>query len=1168
MPLASLKLTVTLFALALLLVLAGTLAQVEADIWDAVGRYFRSWYCWLELRTFYPMFRMFPDFAEKVRDVSPRIGIWFPGGLTIGSLMFANLLAAHALRFKLQATGLRLISGCVATAVGALSTLMIIKSGHNESGLQEASVSWDGLWNGLRWLVGVMVVLNAAAIFIRRRQNTAEALILTGTLGVLAAALGWLIFGAGQPFSAPTMRILWQLLKAESAALLLVPGFVLLFRKRAGIVLLHVGVGLVMVNEIVVATTHVETRMSFFEGQTVNYSEDIRQTDLVLIGGPDPQFDDVITVPVSRLAAVAGSDQKISDELLPFDIQVVDFMKNSRPSASVESGNPATTGAGLDMSVKSVPPVAGTDSDGGIDLHSAYIRLFDRKTGAELGTYLASVWPDLEPNSGIRPNLVSDSDNADWRISMRFRRYEKPYSVTLIDTIRTDYVGTATPMDYRSIVRLVDPSRNVDLERPIWMNNPLRYAGDTFYQSGHMVAGGREQSVLSVVQNTGWMIPYVSCMVVGTGMLMQFWLTLVRFLGRSRTRTQAVRQDSLIEKLFPWGMALVMALYFVSKARMPSYPDGTPDLNQFGKLPVIYEGRSQPLDTVARNSLRILTGRDSFYSPDRTKKVAAIEWMFDLMTDMKRANRHRVIKIDHPQIRDALKLSLREGHCYSMDEIQENLIELKDDLESAQQKDPKDRTAEERKLFDLLNKVELYRTLGLALAVPEINQSSFEEDLQFAVTMGIELQRKQAPRLVPPINGIPQLENEWLVVPLAASIMAVPRESTGLDIAPARLMVEILAAGSGDGTSNGTEFNRKVKEYQNWLKDYEQTLKKDPPKDARVQTLNLPRTGFEAFFNQFAPFWYATFTYLFAFVLAAAALLGWSRPLNRAAFFVIVTTLVVHTFALEGRIYISGRPPVTNLYSSAVFIGWGCVIMGLIFESLYKLGIGNLLASVLGAATLGISTVLETDGDTFKVLQAVLDTQFWLATHVTCITLGYSTTFLAGTLGLVYVLAGLLTPWLGSPDPQAADQKLSSPLGKELARMIYGTVCFGIFFSFVGTVLGGLWADDSWGRFWGWDPKENGALMIVLWNALLLHARWGRLVDDRGLAVLAIGGNIVTSWSWFGVNELGVGLHSYGFTEGVWAALCLFWVSQAGIMGAGLIPRRYWRSFRKQQTAA
>jgi hypothetical protein len=128
--------------------------------------------------------------------------------------------------------------------------------------------------------------------------------------------------------------------------------------------------------------------------------------------------------------------------------------------------------------------------------------------------------------------------------------------------------------------------------------------------------------------------------------------------------------------------------------------------------------------------------------------------------------------------------------------------------------------------------------------------------------------------------------------------------------------------------------------------------------------------------------------------------------------------------------------------------------------------------------------------------------------------------------------------------------------------MVYAIVCFATLFSFVGTVLGGIWADQSWGRFWGWDPKENGALLIVIWNALILHARWGNLVGDRGIMNLAVFGNIVTSFSWFGVNMLGIGLHSYGFMDAAFKWLMIFIGSQVFIILVGFLPLGLWRSFR------
>src|SRR5262249_16030327 len=143
----------------------------------------------------------------------------------------------------------------------------------------------------------------------------------------------------------------------------------------------------------------------------------------------------------------------------------------------------------------------------------------------------------------------------------------------------------------------------------------------------------------------------------------------------------------------------------------------------------------------------------------------------------------------------------------------------------------------------------------------------------------------------------------------------------------------------------------------------------------------------------------------------------------------------------------------------------------------------------------------------------------------------YGATFVAGLLGAGLILAGVFTP------------KLDRGLFRTLGQILYGVLCFATLFSFVGTVLGGIWADQSWGRFWGWDPKEKGALLIVLMNALILHARWAGLVQQRGMAVLAVPGNIIVLWSWFGVNMLGLGLHSYGFIAST------FW----GMIGADVV---------------
>lgn len=249
----------------------------------------------------------------------------------------------------------------------------------------------------------------------------------------------------------------------------------------------------------------------------------------------------------------------------------------------------------------------------------------------------------------------------------------------------------------------------------------------------------------------------------------------------------------------------------------------------------------------------------------------------------------------------------------------------------------------------------------------------------------------------------------------------------------------------------------------------------------------------EFFFNNLQPFLHALIMYVCAFVLAAGAMLTlrlWPRgseTLRRSAFYIAVLALIVHTAGLLLRMWLERRPPVTNLYSSAIFIGWAVAVLGVVLERVYRVGIGVAAAALIGFMTLIIAHNLALGGDTMEMMRAVLDSNFWLTSHVITITLGYAGMYVAGFLGIVYVLVGVSTPLLGlrlTAEGQAetvaaerdslsggASLATTNTIHKALGRMVYGTICFAALFSFVGTVLGGIWADQSWGRFWGWGPE-------------------------------------------------------------------------------------------------
>jgi len=1136
--LASLRLTVALFAAAIVLVFAGTLAQVDKEIWQVMNEYFRTFFAWIDFQVFFPK-SFFSGEAPHVPG-----GMYFPGGWTIGGLMGINLLAAHLLRFKVQAQGTRLWAGVGVIAAGIALTWLVVMGGSGKDTVEGGgALDWSALWIALKWsLVGVWMVGIYLLTKFDPKQTIARWSVAAGctTLGAVILWVFWA--GEGAALGDSSMRILWQLIKGGLASLLLLAGCVMVFRKRAGIVLLHAGVALVMANELVVYQLHVEGQMQIKEGETVNYVYDIRTVELAVVDGSNPKTDDVVVVPRSLLQG----KQPVRDEQLPFDVDVVQYLQNSTlEKVKTDGTNKATTGVGLQTMAEPRRAGTGTDAGGKVDMTAAYVKL-TAKDGKPLGTYLVGV---------ALPNQKVTVGDKSYDIALRFKRTYKPYAMKLEDVRFDKYLGTQTAKNYSSDVHLTDPTRQVDRDVKIWMNNPLRFAGETFYQSSYFADGDREGTILQVVTNTGWMIPYVACMIVGIGMLAQFSITLVRFLNRqsdlvgddsaktelSKSARKKLARSGAADSSKSWtrwylpaAVVGLAAVWVVSAARPARVPVDQMKLDEFGRLPVVHEGRVKPLDTVARNMLRYLSGKQTFTDTSGKapkKQQPAIKWFLDEIASPDAARQHAVFRIENPEVLKAMGLERREGLRYSINEFRGHVADLERQADLASKLDPAKVTIDQKKMLELVKKLQMVRLLEIAFDPPQLRPDHAQEDLKIALHQLDALSRMQPILAIPPDKK----DGEW--EPFAAAwFNGLKARARNEQPNPAMVQMTALIVAYSKGD---------VEAFNSNLAAYQQLLHEQAPADFDESKVN-----FEAFFNSFEPFYLALVLYVVAFVMVAVGWLRWTEPLNRAAFWLILFALGVHTFALAGRIYISGRPPVTNLYSSAVFIGWGGVILGLILERVYQLGIGNVIAAVAGFTTLLIANFLAglTDGDTLGVLQAVLDTQFWLATHVVCITLGYTTTFVAGLLGVIYILGGVFT------------RSLSPNVAKDLTRMIYGTVCFAMFFSFVGTVLGGLWADDSWGRFWGWDPKENGALMIVLWNALVLHARWGGIVKQRGLAALAVGGNIVTGWSWFGVNELGVGLHSYGFTEGVLMALGLFVLSQLLLIGAAALPRPWWRS--------
>ena len=611
-------------------------------------------------------------------------------------------------------------------------------------------------------------------------------------------------------------------------------------------------------------------------------------------------------------------------------------------------------------------------------------------------------------------------------------------------------------------------------------------------------------------------------------------------------------------------IVLLLGAVFVASTLFPGKAKSDFDLDGFGRLPVLVNGRIKPLDTVARTTLLTIQGRQRVVTPEG-KTISPTEWLLTVCFTPGDADKIRCFEIVHPDVLALLNLTPEDGDGkkrYSFSQMAASVAELERQARLADSVDEKERSKFQKALLSLYTNLITYQRLEYSLVLPD-SPDFLNELTQFQANLGKAMEAAKAREAGQPhdaeiLKTIATARNRFETMTQQGSLLAVPPldpnqpnawRKTGQSLMdtfetgtldPAALTYAGLSYTWRNNSPN--DFNEIVRLYRVGL--------------AKRFSPQLTKSDVEARFNAAEPFYISTYLYVLAFLLGVFSWLRWPDTLGKSAFYLLLLAWLLTTGGILTRMWLESRPPVTNLYSSALGVGWVVVTLCLVLELIYKNAIGSVAAGLLGFATLIIAHHLAFTGDTMEMMRAVLDSNFWLGTHVVTITIGYGATFLAGFLAVIYIFRGVFT------------NSLDKPTADSLTRMVYGIVCFATLFSLVGTILGGIWADQSWGRFWGWDPKENGALIIVLWNAIILHCRWGGLVKTRGLMALAVFGNIVTSWSWFGVNMLGVGLHSYGFMDSAFWALIGFVVSQLLIIAVALIPLEKWKSFRKPGTPA
>lgn len=513
-------------------------------------------------------------------------------------------------------------------------------------------------------------------------------------------------------------------------------------------------------------------------------------------------------------------------------------------------------------------------------------------------------------------------------------------------------------------------------------------------------------------------------------------------------------------------LALVLAA--LSAVAPAAFAEGTPrnlDSATLRAIPIQNQGRLKPLDTFARETMFTITGKERFEG--REPLGAMIEWMHD----PKAASQLAVIDVSRQDVRAALGLPDNRHISYEALVALPAFAKMRTDIMQKERSGEK-LAGTDQQMVRLLNRASLFG----------------------AVITG------EAWTVVPDPKAV---TGEW------KPLSALGGDASPLSPDASKAILQAFGAVT-DAYAHGDEAR------------YEQASRLLAEKLAAVgpqpDAANIAR---EVHYNDLHPFGKAWMLYLAALLVLGAAVYLDNRKLYLVGAAIAVGGFVMHIYGFILRCQIAGRPPVTNMYESLIWVSLGAMACALVLEAVFQAR--SLLVPAAAAAMLCLIVADNTSSvfdPAINPLTPVLRSNFWLTIHVLTITASYGAFLLATALGHVILF-------------DCAFRKTDRAHLRSLQQQLYKTVQVGVLLLAAGTILGGVWANYSWGRFWGWDPKEVWALIALLGYLAVLHGRYAGWLKDFGFAAGCVVAFCGVVMAWYGVNfVLGAGLHSYGFGEG------------------------------------